>query len=74
MLDRRAPEMLCNRWHAFRYPHAGRPYPGKLGNLVCSTGMLKTENYIGSETNLQLLTSEEALLKISFVRKDVAGD
>lgn len=74
MLVGRAHEMLCNRWHTARLPHSGRSHPGKLGSLVCSTGMLKTENYIGSETNLQLLTSEEVLLKISFVRKDVARD
>jgi hypothetical protein len=66
--------MLCNRWHTTRHPHSEKPHPGKLGRLVCSTGMLETENFIGSRTNLQLLTAEKALLKISFARKDVAGD
>ena len=74
MLVGRAHEMLCNIWHTTRHPHSGKPHPEKLGSLVCSTGMLKAENFIGSETNLQLLTSEEALPKISFARKDVAGD
>lgn len=74
MLVGRAHEKLCSRWHTTWHPHLGKPHPEKLGSLVCSSGMLKTENFIGSETNLQLLTSEEALLKISFARKDVAGD